>query len=400
MALLVQKFGGSSLVSIEHIEQAAQKVCRAKQQGHQVVVVVSAMFSETDRLIALANQVGSSSPRERAALLATGEQVSAALMAMTLQQLGLASVSLNAAQLPLIAHGPYTKGEIVELKIETLTHLLDQDQVPVVTGFQALNQQGELVTLGRGGSDLTAVALAHALQAQECQIFTDVDGVYSCDPHVVNDAKLLAQITYPEMMALSATGAKVMQLQAVRYGQQYAVPIRVLPTQGGSAGTRIVPDDHAAGVTKVSGIAFDRNQGKIMVSGLLQPANFKQQLLMQLRQAAIEVDMMMQSDVAANHEFKYTVHLDDFQQAIAATTEVAGKTEDCAVSSDAAMAKVSVIGLGMSSHAGVTMRMMRILSEHDIVTHLVTSSAYKISLMVEAAAAEQAACLLHDALIR
>lgn len=400
MALLVQKFGGTSVGSIERMQEVAKIIYNTRMQGHDVVVVVSAMHGETDRLIGLANATSTPpNPRECDALIATGEQVSSALLSMCLIGLNCPARSFSAHQIKICTNSQHRKATIVDVNTNVLEAELKAGRIPVVAGFQGVDAGGHITTIGRGGSDITAVALAAALKASECQIYTDVDGVYTTDPRVVHDARRLNQITFEEMLELASLGAKVLQNRAVEFAHQFQVPVRVLSSFTQGPGTLITTEPRKVEDTSpiVSGIAFDRNQAKLTVMGIPKSSDLSSQLLSKLSQSAIEVDMIIQNVASSTNciDLSFTVPLDDYSAAIRLTEAAAKNVKGTNVQGNERIAKLSVVGVGMKSHAGAASMMMQALSDEGIEIHLITSSEVKISTVIDEKYMELGARTLH-----
>ncbi len=400
MALYVQKFGGSSLGTVERIRNAASIIAKTRQAGHDVIVVVSAMQGETDRLLRLAHDtVNHIEPREYDVLLSTGEQVSAALLSMALNEIGCAACSLNASQIAIETYGPHKKSHINNINTDKLQQILSESKVPVVTGFQGVNEQGEITTIGRGGSDSSAVAIAAAVKSDECQIYTDVEGVYTTDPRVVRRARCLPKITFDEMLELSSLGAKVLHLHAVEFAVRHAVNVRVLSSFEVGPGTLITCEQQQPQEPQFSGIAFDRNQAKLTILGMPNQVNFADRILDTIRKAAIDVDMFVPNHGGKESQidFSFTVHLDDYPQALSITDQLAREFKARDVIGNQRIAKLSLVGLGMKSHAGVASKMYEALGGEGINIHLITASEVKISAVIDEKYMELGARTLHSA---
>lgn len=398
MALIVQKFGGTSVGSAERIAHVARKVQAACQAGHQVVVVVSAMSGETDRLTGLAKELNPALPaRELDVLLSTGEQVTIALLAMALEQLGQPARSYTGAQVAIRTDGAHSKARIEHIEDAALRADLAAGRVPVVAGFQGVDGQGNITTLGRGGSDTTAVALAAALRADECQIYTDVDGVYTTDPRVEPNARRLTKITFEEMLEMASLGSKVLQIRAVEFAGKYAVPLRVLSTFVEGPGTLItLEDDDLMEAPVISGIAFNRDEAQITVAGVPDHPGIASLILGPVGEANIEVDMIVQN-VGANDltDFTFTVHHRDYQRALGVVRQVAQELNAAEVRGSDSIVKVSVVGVGMRSHAGVASRMFAALARDGINIRMISTSEIKISVVIEDKYLELAVRNLH-----
>lgn len=399
MSLIIQKFGGTSLGTLERIRHAASIIANAHREGQDIVVVVSAMSGETDRLIQMCNQLSPTpQAREFDALVSTGECVSAALLSIALQELGISACSLTGRQAQIFTTESHRRARITQISVDAMRGVLAEKKIPVVTGFQGVNAMGDVTTLERGGSDTSAVAIAAALKADECQIFTDVAGVYTSDPRIVSDARLLSRITYTEMLALASLGAKVLHRQAVEFAKKHHIPVRVLSSFESGAGTLIAGQD---GIKKpwVSGIAFDRHQAKLSIIGIPKKTNGLHHVLESVKTANFEVDMTVQNHSASEDavDFIFTVHLDDYHGAVAFSEKVAKSVSAREVIVDDQIAKLSLVGLGMKSHAGVSAKIFQALGSQDIPIYLITSSEAKISTIIDAKHLEMGARLLHSA---
>ncbi|MFW5823457.1 MAG: aspartate kinase [Marinobacter sp.] len=400
MALLVQKFGGTSVGSTERIEAVADKVCRFRKEGHQVVVVVSAMSGETNRLIALANDIMEQpTPRELDVLVSTGEQVTIALLSMALQKRGCEARSYTGSQVRIRTDSAHTKARIQEIDEHNMRGDLDQGRVVVVAGFQGVDDNGNITTLGRGGSDTTAVALAAALKADECQIYTDVDGVYTTDPRVVDSARRLDRITFEEMLEMASLGSKVLQIRAVEFAGKYNVPLRVLSSFEEGEGTLITFEDESIMEQPVvSGIAFNRDEAKLTIAGVPDTPGVALRILKPVSDANIEVDMIVQNVGADNHtDFTFTVHRNDFRRTREILDKLASELGAREVNGDEKIAKVSIVGVGMRSHAGVATRMFEALSNEGINIRMISTSEIKISVVIDEKYLELAVRALHSA---
>lgn len=400
MALLVQKFGGTSVGSTERIESVAEKVCRFRREGHDVVVVVSAMSGETNRLIALANQIMEEpTPREMDVLVSTGEQVTIALLSMALQKRGCEARSYTGAQVRIVTDSSHTKARIKQIDEQRMREDLDAGRVVVVAGFQGIDDNGNITTLGRGGSDTTAVALAAALKADECQIYTDVDGVYTTDPRVVDSARRLDRITFEEMLEMASLGSKVLQIRSVEFAGKYNVPLRVLSSFQEGEGTLItLEDENAMEQPVVSGIAFNRDEAKLTISGVPDTPGSALRILKPVSDANIEVDMIVQNVGEDNKTaFTFTVHRNDFKRAKGVLEGVASELGAGEVAGDSKIAKVSIVGVGMRSHAGVATKMFGALSNEGINIQMISTSEIKISVVIDEKYLELAVRALHSA---
>jgi aspartate kinase len=399
MSLIVQKFGGTSVGSIERIGLVADKVARFASEGHSVVVVVSAMSGETNRLIALAHEVQERPiPREMDVLISTGEQVTTALLSMALSKRGIKARSYNGSQVRILTDDAHTKARIREIDDKRLHAALDDGFVVVVAGFQGVDEQGNITTLGRGGSDTTAVALAAALKADECQIYTDVDGVYTTDPRVVDGARRLHRITFEEMLEMASMGSKVLQIRAVEFAGKYQVPLRVLHSFEEGPGTLITLEDASKMETPtIAGIAFNRDEAKLTVLGVPDMPGVAYKILGPVGEANIEVDVIIQNSADDNTtDFSFTVSRSDLPRAEEILRAVACQINAREVRSDNKIAKVSVVGVGMRSHAGVASQMFAALAEVGINIQMITTSEIKISVIIEEKYLELAVRALHS----
>ncbi len=400
MALIVQKYGGTSVGTVERIQAVAEKVAGFHKRGDQVVVVVSAMSGETNRLIELAKGVSDNpSPREMDVLVSTGEQVTIALLSMALQKLGINARSYTGSQIPLRTDSVYSKARIEEIDDKKVRADLNGGSVVVVAGFQGVDADGNITTLGRGGSDTTAVALAAALKADECQIYTDVDGVYTTDPRVVDNARRLDSITFEEMLEMASQGSKVLQIRSVEFAGKYNVPLRVLSSFQDGPGTLITVDDEVDMEKPViSGIAFTRDEAKIIVRGAPDTPGIAYKILGPVSAENIEVDMIVQNvgkDGAA--DFTFTVHRNDFaraQEALRKASEELGNPE---IIGDDKIAKVSLVGVGMRSHAGVASKMFETLANEGVNIEMISTSEIKVSVVMAEKYLELAVRALHSA---
>ena len=402
MSLVVQKFGGTSVASVEHIQNVARKVMASRAAGHQVVVVVSAMGHETDRLDDLAKAVSTDSEqvqREIDVLLSTGEQVTAALLAMTLIKAGSPSKSYTGGQVKILTDNVHNKARILDIDVDRLKAELEAGVIPVVAGFQGIDEAGNITTLGRGGSDTTAVAIAAVLQADECQIFTDVEGVFTTDPRVVSAARCLSRVTFEEMLELSSLGSKVLHSRAVGFASKYNIPIRVLSSFSDAPGTLITSEDNDVMEQPIiSGIAFTRDEAKLTVLGVKDIPGIASRILGPISDANIEVDMIVQNVAADNStDFTFTVRREDYAAATKILNRVAQDIDAREVSGDNEIAKLSLVGVGMRSHAGVASLMFRTLSDESINIQMISTSEIKISVVIAEKYLELAARTLHAA---
>jgi aspartate kinase len=400
MALIVQKYGGTSVGSLERIQSVAEKIIVAKEQGHNVIVVLSAMTGETDRLIQLAKAIHEQpNPREYDMLVSTGEQVTIALLSIALHARGFEARSYTGWQAGIETCSTHKKARITNITGKGIKEDLANGRIPVVAGFQGIDAYGNITTLGRGGSDTTAVALAAALKAKECQIYTDVDGVYTTDPRIVPEARRLPLVTFEEMLELASLGAKVLQIRAVEFAGKYNVPIRVLSTFNEGPGTLITFEDSSMEQALVSGIAFDRNQAKLTMLGVPDGPGIAMYILGAVSEKNIDVDMIVQNVPGLDQtiDFSFTVQRDDYPVALATLREVADKLGSKGVIGDDKVAKLSIVGVGMRSHAGVATTMFRALGEEGINIQLISTSEIKISVVVNEKHLESGTRCLHSA---
>jgi aspartate kinase len=399
MSLLVQKFGGTSVGDTDRIGQVADKVARFRTEGHDLVVVVSAMSGETNRLIELAHEVQERPVlRELDVLLSTGEQVTTALLAMALNARGVKAKSYTGAQVRILTDDAHTKARIRDIDDERLRKDMNDGYVIVVAGFQGVDENGNITTLGRGGSDTTAVALAAALKADECQIYTDVDGVYTTDPRVVDGARRLSRITFEEMLEMASMGSKVLQIRSVEFAGKYNVPLRVLHSFKEGPGTLITMEDETnMEMPTIAGIAFNRDEAKLTIEGVPDMPGMAYRILGPIGEANIEVDVIVQNishDKTA--DFTFTVGRNDLLRAEEVLQRVAKEINAEKVTSDSKIAKVSVVGVGMRSHAGVASQMFAALAEVGINILMITTSEIKISVIIEEKFLELAVRALHS----
>ncbi|MBX3639870.1 MAG: aspartate kinase [Nitrosomonas sp.] len=402
MAFYVQKYGGTSVGSTERIKNVARRVARFYNQGHQIIVVVSAMSGETNRLITLAHEVQESpDPRELDVMVSTGEQVSIALLAMALKALNVKAKSYTGSQVKILTDSAFTKARILDIESNHIRADLDNGYVVIVAGFQGIDEKGNITTLGRGGSDTTGVALAAALKADECQIYTDVDGIYTTDPRVVPEARRLASITFEEMLEMASLGSKVLQIRSVEFAGKYKVKLRVLSSfEEEGEGTLITfEEDGNMEQPVISGIAFNRDEAKITVLGVPDHPGVAYQILGPVADANIDVDMIIQN---VSHDdltdFSFTVHRNDFKKTMNIIRE---KIQPHIGARDVIggdrIAKVSVVGVGMRSHAGIASEMFRVLAEEGINIQMIATSEIKVSVVVDEKYMELAVRVLHKA---
>ena len=400
MALIVQKFGGTSVGSVERIEAVADRLVSCRERGDQLVVVVSAMSGETNRLVELAHRIQPTpDPREFDVLVSTGEQVTIALLCMALIKRGCAARSYTGAQVKILTDNAYNKARIQEIDGGAMRSDLDEGRIVVVAGFQGMDADGNITTLGRGGSDTTAVALAAALQADECQIFTDVDGVYTTDPRVVSGARRLDRITFEEMLEMASLGSKILQIRSVEFAGKYNVPLRVLSSFEDGPGTLISreePDQMEA--PTIAGIAFNRDEAKLTIVGVPDTPGVAYQILGPIGEANVEVDVIVQNVGAdGTTDFTFTVHRNEMAKAEAILQRIAAELGARQVTSDDKICKVSLVGVGMRSHAGVASKMFKALAESNINIRMITTSEIKISVVIDEKFIELAVRTLHSA---
>ncbi|MFA9440516.1 aspartate kinase [Uliginosibacterium sp. sgz301328] len=401
MALIVQKYGGTSVGNPERIKNVARRVAQAREQGHQLVIVVSAMSGETNRLIALAKEVQPQpDPRELDVVVSTGEQVTIGLLCMALKEQGVPARSYTGAQVRILTDSSFTRARILKIDEERMRKDLDDGCVVVVAGFQGVDEAGNITTLGRGGSDTTGVALAAALRADECQIYTDVDGVYTTDPRVVPEARKLDYITFEEMLEMASLGSKVLQIRSVEFAGKYKVRLRVLSSfQDGGEGTLITfEDDIKMEQPIISGIAFNRDEAKLTVLGVPDRPGIAYQILGPVAEANIDVDMIIQNvGVDGTTDFSFTVNRNDMERAVAILENVKKHVGAREIRGDRSMAKVSVVGVGMRSHVGIASKMFRTLAEEGINIQMISTSEIKISVAIDEKYLELAVRVLHKA---
>lgn len=400
MSLFVQKYGGTSVGTTERIESVADKVAEFRRQGHDMVVAVSAMSGETNRLIALASEIDEHpTPREMDVLVSTGEQVTIALLCMALNKRGCPARSYTGSQVRILTDSSFNKARIKEIDEANIRADLSEGRVVVVAGFQGADENGNITTLGRGGSDTTAVALAAALKADECQIYTDVDGVYTTDPRVVDSARRLDHITFEEMLEMASLGSKVLQIRAVEFAGKYKVPLRVLHSFQDGPGTLISLEENTAMETPaISGIAFTRDEAKISILGVPDIPGVAYRVLGPVSDANIEVDVIVQNiGEDKTNDITFTVQRNDLARAEAILQNTAKELNAREVVTDSKIAKVSIVGVGMRSHAGIASKMFKTLADENINIELITTSEIKISVVVGEKFLELAVRSLHSA---
>jgi aspartate kinase len=400
MALIVQKYGGTSVGSPERIAAVAEKVIAWRDKGNSVVVVVSAMSGETNRLLDLAAAVTDTPvPRELDVLLATGEQVTIALLSMALEKRGCAARSYTGGQVHIRTDNAHNKARIREIEDKRMHADLDAGRVVVVAGFQGVDEYGNITTLGRGGSDTTAVALAAALKADECQIYTDVDGVYTTDPRIEPRARRLDRITFEEMLEMASLGSKVLQIRSVSFAGRYNVPLRVLSSFEEGEGTLITYEDETMEQALISGIAFNRDEAKLTILGVPDTPGVAYQLLGPVAAANIEVDMIIQNVApdGATTDFTFTVNRNDYKKTLDILNKTATELGAREVSGDDAIVKISLVGVGMRSHAGIASTMFETLAREGVNIRMISTSEIKVSVVVDEKYLELGVRALHEA---
>jgi len=399
MALIVQKYGGTSVGTPERIHAVAEKIMACHEQGHQLVVVVSAMSGETNRLLSLAEDMAKRPvPRELDVLLATGEQATIALLSMALQARGCPARSYTGGQVHILTDDAHNKARIEDIDGARVNADLEAGRVVVVAGFQGVDKSGNITTLGRGGSDTTAVALAAALKADECQIFTDVDGVYTTDPRVEPEARRLERITFEEMLEMASLGSKVLQIRAVEFAGKYNVPLRVLSSFEDGEGTLITYEDDGVEQALISGIAFNRDEAKLTALRVPDQPGVAHLILGPIAEANIDVDMIIQNVAAdgKSTDFTFTVHRNDYERGLEILQKVAGEMGASEVSGDPKIVKISLVGVGMRSHAGIASTMFETLAKEGINIKMISTSEIKVSVVVDEKYLELGVRALHE----
>ncbi len=399
MALIVQKYGGTSVGSIEKIENVAERLIATKNAGNDVVVAVSAMSGETNRLVELAHQISDKpDPREYDVLVSTGEQVTIALLGMALKARGYDARSYTGSQVHILTDSAHTKARILDIDEARIRSDLDKGRIVIVAGFQGRDQEGNITTLGRGGSDTTAVALAAALKADECQIYTDVDGVYTTDPRVVPNARRLEKITFEEMLEMASLGSKVLQIRSVEFAGKYNVKLRVLSSFQEGPGTLITYEEDNMEQAVISGIAFNRDEAKLTILGVPDKPGVAYSILGNIGEANIEVDMIIQNVGSdGTTDFTFTVHRNDYEQALAILQKTAEELGAREVLGDCDIVKISLVGVGMRSHAGIASQMFKALADEGINIRMISTSEIKISVVVDEKYLELGVRTLHSA---
>lgn len=399
MSLIVQKYGGTSVGDIKKIALVADKVIREKDNGNDIVVVVSAMSGETNRLISLAKEIDSNiSGRELDALLSTGEQVTIALLTMLLNKKGHKAISLTGQQAGIITDDSFNKARITSINHKIIKEKLDDGNIVVIAGFQGVSEAGEITTLGRGGSDTSAVAISVVLDADECQIYTDVDGVYTTDPNIVKDAKKLDQVTSEEMLELSSQGSKILQPRSVEFAEKYNVNLRVASTFSNSSGTQIVKGKSIKEQPIISGITFNKDEAQLTVRGVPDLPGIATKILGPIADANIDIDMIVQNvgeDGLAN--FTFTVNRNDYKNAKKLLSDSAKNLNANKIEGNNNIVKVSMVGVGMRTHAGVASKMFKILADENINISMISTSEIKISIVISEGDLEKALQALHSA---
>jgi aspartate kinase len=398
MALIVQKYGGTSVGSVDRIEAVAEKVASFKARGDDVVVVVSAMSGETNRLIELSQAIDlQADSRELDVLLSTGEQVTIALLAMALKKRGVPARSFTGGQVQILTDNAHNKARIVDINKMRVSEALESGEIVVVAGFQGIDEQGNITTLGRGGSDTTAVALAAALEADECQIYTDVDGVYTTDPRIEPHARRLERITFEEMLEMASLGSKVLQIRSVEFAGKYNVPLRVLSSFEEGEGTLISFEEEGMEQVRIAGIAFNRDEAKLTVLGVPDQPGVAHKILGPIGDANIEVDMIIQNIGAdGTTDFTFTVHRNDFDRAQTILAKVVKELGARELIGDDNIVKISLVGVGMRSHAGIASKMFEILAKEGINIRMIATSEIKVSVVVDEKYLELGVRALHS----
>ncbi|MDP3296813.1 MAG: aspartate kinase [Thermodesulfovibrionia bacterium] len=400
MALIVQKYGGSSVANTDRIKAVAERVVATAKQGNKVIVVVSAMAGETDKLIRIAHEITDApDEREMDMLLSSGERVTSALTAMAIQSMGYKSVSFTGRQVGIITDSAHTKAMIERISAERLVKAINEDKIPVVAGFQGIDESSDVTTLGRGGSDTTAVAIAAALKADLCEIYTDVDGVYTTDPRIVKEARKLDKISYDEMLEMASLGAKILHGRSVEFAKKYNVPLVVRSSFNYNPGTLIIKEDEDMEKIVVSGVAADKNQARITIMGVPDKPGIAANLFDAIANANIVVDIIVQnisSDTKAT-DISFTVSKADSKKAFEITKDVSDKLGAKGVNMNTDVAKVSIIGVGMVSHFGVAAKIFETLAKEGINIMMISTSEIKVSCVIDVKDTEKAVKTLHDA---
>ncbi len=401
MALIVQKYGGTSVGSVERIRQVAKKITATKQAGHEIVVVVSAMAGETNRLLSLAHQVSETpDERERDVLLASGEQVSTALLSLAIRALDQPARSFLAHQVRIETDKAYGKARIKSIDSSRIKRALKDGEIVVVAGFQGVDEEDNITTLGRGGSDTSAVAMAAALNAKVCEIYTDVEGVFTTDPDICSRAKKLDRISYEEMIEMASTGAKVLQIRSVELAKKFAVPVHVRSSFTETEGTWVVEEDEGMDEVLVSGVTYDRDEAKITLLKVPDRPGLAAQIFSPISEANIVVDMIIQNaSEDGTTDLTFTVPKADYKKALALVEKAASQIQARGVTVDPAIAKVSIVGVGMRTHAGVAAKMFQVLAREGINIQMISTSEIKISVVIDEQHTERAVQALHETFI-
>ncbi len=402
MGLIVQKYGGTSVGSVERIRAVAERVVATQRAGNQVAVVVSAMSGETNKLVELARELGGEAPppREYDALVSTGEQKTIALLSMAIQSLGAKASSFNGAQMGFVTDKAHTKARIKSIDGDRIHKVLDDGAIAVIAGFQGVDDDGNITTLGRGGSDTSAVAVAAALKADVCEIYTDVTGVFTTDPNMVPSARKLSRISFEEMLELASLGAKVLQLRSVKFAMKYGIPLHVRSSFNDEEGTWVTREEDVMEKLVVSGVTYNRNEAKIRVRGVEDHPGVAAKLFIALSEAGFVVDMIIQNmGLDGATDITFTVPRDDYQPALELSKSVAGEMGAKAVEGDESIVKVSIVGLGMKDHAGVASRMFEVLAADGINIQMITTSEIKVSVVIGEKYTELAVRSLHAAFV-
>jgi aspartate kinase len=399
--LVVQKYGGTSVGSVDRIREVARRCLKTQQQGHDVVVIVSAMSGETNRLLALARQVNDEPPaeyeRELDVIAATGEQVSVGLVSLAIQKAGGQAQSFTGAQVRIVTDSAFTRARIKSIDAQKIHEALAKKRIAVVAGFQGIDDEGNITTLGRGGSDTSGVAIAAALKADVCEIYTDVDGVYTTDPNLAPNARKIARISFEEMLELASLGAKVLQIRSVEFGMKYGVPIHVRSSFNENEGTWVVPEEKQMEDVLVSGVAVDKNEAKVTLLGVPDKPGIAAKIFRPMSEANIVVDMIIQNiSDAGRTDLTFTVPRGDVKKTVDLIRKAVPEMAEHGIKTDDNIAKVSVVGVGMRSHAGVAQKTFELLASEGINILMISTSEIKISVVVEAKYAELAVRVLHD----
>jgi aspartate kinase len=402
MGIVVQKYGGTSVADVDRIRTVARRVLETVKAGHRVAVVVSAMAGETDQLVAWAREIAGDAPdpREYDVLVSTGEQKTIALLAMAIQGLGHPARSFTGGQIGMRTDAAHTRARIASIDAQRIRAVLDTGAVAVIAGFQGIDREGNITTLGRGGSDTSAVAVAAALQAEVCEIYTDVEGVFTTDPNLVPRARKLERISYDEMIEMASLGAKVLQIRSVQFAMRHGVPLHVRSTFKPDAGTWVVPEEEVMEDLFVSGVTYNRDEAKVRVRGVKDQPGIASRIFAPLSEAGIVVDMIIQNlSQDGTTDVTFTVARDDYRRAVGIAEQAAAAIGGRAVDGDDSIAKVSIVGLGMKDHAGVASRMFQVLADEQINIQLISTSEIKVSVVIDQDHTERAVGALHAAFV-